>query len=121
MTKERVTDISYMVGYRDPHYFSSLFKKTQGMTPKEYRNSMEAGSGQTQSSQKLSQNNSKKQAGQELVQNNSQTQSGQELSQKNSQKNADQEFGQKNSQNQSNNYISPAFTYDLTQTGENPA
>ena len=133
-TKERVTDISYMVGYRDPHYFSSLFKKTQGMTPKEYRNSMEAGSGQTQSgqefsqkdsqtqsSQKLSQNNSKKQAGQELVQNNSQTQSGQELSQKNSQKNADQEFGQKNSQKQSDNCISPAFTYDLTQTGENPA
>ena len=29
--------ISMEIGYKDPHYFSYLFKKTQGMTPTQYR------------------------------------------------------------------------------------
>lgn len=36
-TDEKMTEISEQAGYHDPHYFSSIFKKTQGMTPKEYR------------------------------------------------------------------------------------
>lgn len=37
-TGMRTTDIAFEVGYRDAHYFSSIFKKTQGCTPREYRN-----------------------------------------------------------------------------------
>lgn len=31
------SEIALQVGYTDPHYFYYLFKKTQGQTPKEYR------------------------------------------------------------------------------------
>lgn len=34
-------EISYAVGYNDPNYFVRLFKKTTGLTPKEYQRVME--------------------------------------------------------------------------------
>lgn len=37
-TNENSSDIGISIGYSDPHYFYYIFKKTQGMTPKEYRN-----------------------------------------------------------------------------------
>ena len=36
-TKEKTAVVSEKVGYKDPHYFSFIFKKTYGMSPKEYR------------------------------------------------------------------------------------
>lgn len=36
-TAMKTSEIGFQVGYRDPHYFSYIFKKTQGMSPKEYR------------------------------------------------------------------------------------
>ena len=33
----KTSEIGYEVGYKDPHYFSYIFKKTQGCSPKDYR------------------------------------------------------------------------------------
>ena len=36
-TSRKSNEIGAMVGYKDPHYFSYLFKKTTGMTTTQYR------------------------------------------------------------------------------------
>lgn len=36
-TALKSSEIGYRIGYKDPHYFSYLFRKTQNMTPKEFR------------------------------------------------------------------------------------
>lgn len=33
----KTSEIGYEVGYKDPHYFSYIYKKVQGCSPKEYR------------------------------------------------------------------------------------
>ena len=34
---KRSAEIAAEVGYKDPHYFSFVFRKTQGCTPRDYR------------------------------------------------------------------------------------
>lgn len=36
-TEKRTAEIAAEVGFRDPHYFSFVFRKTQGCTPRDYR------------------------------------------------------------------------------------
>ena len=36
-TQMRTGDVAYAVGYNDPHYFSYLFKKNTGLSPRDYR------------------------------------------------------------------------------------
>jgi two-component system response regulator YesN len=36
-TTLRAADIAYQVGYSDPHYFSTAFKKNTGLSPTEFR------------------------------------------------------------------------------------
>ena len=43
-TNMKLSDIALEIGYNEPNYFSHVFRKTEGMTPKEYRNK-QAGEG----------------------------------------------------------------------------
>lgn len=36
-TDMRTSDVAYAVGYNDPHYFSYMFKKNMGISPRDYR------------------------------------------------------------------------------------
>jgi two-component system response regulator YesN len=36
-TSMRTSDVAYAVGYNDPHYFSYLFKKNTGLSPRDFR------------------------------------------------------------------------------------
>ena len=36
-TSLRSSEIAYKTGYKDPHYFSYLFKKSTGVTPTDFR------------------------------------------------------------------------------------
>lgn len=42
-TNKKTAEIAYDVGYKDAHYFSYIFKKTQGVMPKEYRGDRKEG------------------------------------------------------------------------------
>ena len=39
----RSSQVAFAVGYNDPHYFSYLFKKHVGVSPREYRSRSEEG------------------------------------------------------------------------------
>jgi two-component system response regulator YesN len=42
MTPLRSIEISYRVGYNDPHYFSYVFRKNTGLSPSEFRSQAQA-------------------------------------------------------------------------------
>ena len=42
-TAMKGADIAYEVGFNDPHYFSFIFKKTTGVSPRDWRNALESG------------------------------------------------------------------------------
>ncbi len=39
-TKNKISEIAAMCGFNDPNYFSRLFRKERGMTPREYRDAL---------------------------------------------------------------------------------
>ena len=39
-TGMKLSDIALDIGYNEPNYFSHVFRKMTGMTPKEYRSKM---------------------------------------------------------------------------------
>jgi two-component system response regulator YesN len=39
-TAMKSADIAYEIGFNDPHYFSYIFKKNTGLSPREYRNTI---------------------------------------------------------------------------------
>jgi AraC-like DNA-binding protein len=42
-TTEKIKTIAYACGYEDPNYFAKAFRKAQGMSPREYRNTRPGG------------------------------------------------------------------------------
>ena len=40
-TNMKLSAIAMEIGYNEPNYFSHVFRKTEGMTPKEYRNNIQ--------------------------------------------------------------------------------
>ena len=36
-----ISEIAYMVGFNDAHYFSKCFKQTYGISPTEYKNNID--------------------------------------------------------------------------------
>jgi two-component system response regulator YesN len=41
-TTLKAFEICYQIGYNDPHYFSHVFRKNTGLTPKEFRLQVQA-------------------------------------------------------------------------------
>ncbi|MFI4910568.1 MAG: helix-turn-helix transcriptional regulator [Sedimentisphaeraceae bacterium JB056] len=39
-TEDKISDISSMCGFGDPNYFSRMFRKARGMTPRDYREAL---------------------------------------------------------------------------------
>jgi AraC-like DNA-binding protein len=39
-TQDKISDIAIMCGFNDPNYFSRMFRKARGMTPRDYRDAL---------------------------------------------------------------------------------